>query len=155
MRGNAQGPTNETAVPRSRSAGEHNEKGAIERCDADPATGRDGEPAHGLTKKSEASSQAIAPQRDEHQNSISRLSRDITTTRRCCGEKASSRHSCSASWRCFTLHYFPSCRLLRCLSTSIRSRRRILSDRTLRRADLHPDSVRRQGCSTSTFNHDR
>ncbi|NKM15727.1 hypothetical protein GFL85_33095 [Rhizobium laguerreae] len=66
MRGNAQGPTNERAVPRSRSAGEHNEKGAIERCDADPATGRDGEPAHGLTRKSEASSQAIAPQRDEH-----------------------------------------------------------------------------------------
>ncbi|NEH49522.1 hypothetical protein GR210_12070 [Rhizobium leguminosarum] len=66
MRGNAQGPTNERAASRSRSAGERNEKGAIERCDAVPATGRDGEPAHGLTRKSEASSQAIAPQRDEH-----------------------------------------------------------------------------------------
>ncbi|MBY5378355.1 hypothetical protein ELG83_24410 (plasmid) [Rhizobium leguminosarum] len=63
MRGNAQGPTNERAASRSRSAGEHNEK---ERCDAVPATGRDGEPAHGLTRKAEASSQAIAPQRDEH-----------------------------------------------------------------------------------------
>ncbi len=101
MRGNARGPASETAPTRGRSAGRrHRNESRIEPgCDERAATIQNGEPERMIAKISEAHSGQALLRLMTIRNRVSTRNQGITTTRRRCGEKESSRHVCSASWR--------------------------------------------------------